>query len=99
MTLLGRDRESTRGTHGILTVVDWCFGKEGLAEQLSSTGERRKLTPRGRRWATKCGGLASSRLRWRLNGVSFIGRRRGDGAGARTEKDVRRARHTLVDVA
>jgi hypothetical protein len=44
MALPRRDRESTRGTHGILTTVDWCFEKVwGLAERPSSTGERRKL--------------------------------------------------------
>jgi hypothetical protein len=87
MTLSGRDRGSTRGTHGILTAVDWCFG------------ERRKLDSRRKKVGNEVGGLASSRLRWRLRDVSFIGRRRSDGCGARTEKDARRARHTLAETA
>jgi hypothetical protein len=43
MALPGRDRENTRGNHGILTAVDWCFGEGGLAARPGSTGERRKL--------------------------------------------------------
>jgi hypothetical protein len=43
MALLGRDRGSIGGTHGILTIVDWCFREVGLAERPSFAGERRKL--------------------------------------------------------
>jgi hypothetical protein len=30
MTLLGRDRGSTGGTHEILTAVDWCFREKSI---------------------------------------------------------------------
>jgi hypothetical protein len=53
MALLGRDRENTKGNHGILTAVDWCFGEGGWphGRVLQENGE--SLTLRGRRWATK----------------------------------------------
>jgi hypothetical protein len=30
MALLGRDRGSTRGTHEILTAIDWCFAEKSI---------------------------------------------------------------------
>jgi hypothetical protein len=30
MALLGRDRESTRGTHKVLTAIDWYFGEKSI---------------------------------------------------------------------
>jgi hypothetical protein len=33
MALLGRNRGSTRGTHGILIVVHWCFARRSLHGQ------------------------------------------------------------------
>jgi hypothetical protein len=71
----------------------------GLTEWPSSIGERRKLDSGRKKVGNKVGGLASSRLQWRLRDVSFIGRRRGDGGGARTKKDAWHARHTLAEAA
>jgi hypothetical protein len=54
MALPGRDRENTRGNHGILTAVDLCFGEGvGCTAGFYRRTEKACLTLRGRRWATK----------------------------------------------
>jgi hypothetical protein len=86
-----RDSRNTHYSRLVLRRGGWPNGRV-----LQESGEN--LTQKGR-WTTKWGGLASSRLRWRLHGVSFKGRIRGDGGGARTENDDRRARHTSAEAA
>jgi hypothetical protein len=62
MTLLGRDRRSTGGTHEIFTVIDWCFGEKSI--DAAYTGKNRETWfERKKKWAAEQDDSAARRRR------------------------------------
>jgi hypothetical protein len=98
MALPRRDRGSTRGNHGILTVVDWCFGG-GLAARPGSTRERRKLDSERKKVGNKVVWLGELATAMKVAQRVLYRQETRDGGGARTRKDDRRARHILAEAA